>query len=218
MLPVFGDTDTMSDCGCHADRVQSEAERRAVRWALILNAAMFLIGGVAGVIAHSSGVLADALDMLADASAYAIALAAVGKTVQFKQRAASTSGWILAILGASVLIDVIRRAFGEASPEAWIMLPMATLSLIVNAVVLRMLHPFRKGEVHLRATWIFTRADVVANLGVIVAALMVLATGTKWPDLAIGLAIGLYVIKEAVEILRDARADRRSAASHGTTP
>lgn len=203
----------MSDCGCHTDKVQSEAERRVVRWALVLNAAMFVLGGVAGVLAHSSGVLADALDMLADASAYAIALVAVGKAATFKRRAASTSGWILLALGAGVVLDAVRRGFGEAEPLALIMLPMATLSLIVNAVVLRMLHPFRKGEVHLRATWIFTRADVVANLGVIVAALIVLVTGTRWPDLAIGIAIGLYVIKEAVEILRDARAERRAAAA-----
>ena len=203
----------MSDCGCHADNVKSEAERRAVRWALVLNAAMFVIGGAAGLIAHSSGVIADALDMLADASAYAIALVAVGGSALFKQRAATASGWILAILGASVVIDAVRRAFGESEPDAWIMLPIATVSLIVNATVLRLLHPFRKGEVHLRATWIFTRADVIANLGVIVAALVVLATGTRWADVVIGIAIGLYVLKEAIEILRDARADRRAAAA-----
>ena len=203
----------MSDCGCHADNVKSEAERRVVRWALLLNAAMFVIGGTAGLIAHSSGVVADALDMLADASAYAIALVAVGRTALFKQRAAFTSGWILAILGATVVVDAIRRTFGESEPDGWIMLPIATLSLIVNAAVLRLLHPFRKGEVHIRATWIFTRADVIANLGVIVAALVVLATGTRWPDLAIGVAIGLYVLREAIEILRDARADRRASAA-----
>jgi cation diffusion facilitator family transporter len=203
----------MSDCGCHADNVKSEAERRVVRWALVLNAGMFVIGGAAGLIAQSSGVLADALDMLADASAYAIALIAIGRPASFKQRAASASGWILAILGVGVVIDAVRRALGESAPDAWIMLPIATLSLLVNATVLRMLHPFRKGEVHLRATWVFTRTDVIANLGVIVAALVVLGTGLRWPDVAIGIAIGLYVIKEAIEILRDSRADRRAASA-----
>lgn len=207
----------MSDCGCHADQVNSDAERRAVRWAFFLNAAMFFVGGAAGVVAHSSGVLADALDMLADASAYAIALVAIGRPALFKQRAASVSGWILAILGATVVIDAVRRSLGESGPEAWIMLPTAVLSLVVNASVLRMLHPFRKGEVHLRATWVFTRADVIANIGVIVAALAVLATGARWPDLMIGVAIGLYVIKEAVEILRDARADRRAMAAESSS-
>lgn len=203
----------MSDCGCHAKNVRSEAEHRAVRWALVLNAAMFFVGAAVGLIADSSGVLADALDMLADASAYAIALLAIGRPASFKQGAATASGWILMILGVGVVIDAVRRALGESEPNAWMMLPVAMLSLIVNATVLRLLHPYRKGEVHLRATWVFTRADVIANLGVIVAALIVLGTGLRWPDLAIGIVIGLYVIKEAIEILRDSRADRRATSA-----
>lgn len=111
------------------------------------------------------------------------------------------------------MIDAVRRASGDTEPSALLMLPVATLSLIVNATVLKLLHPFRKSEVHLRASWIFTRADVIANLGVIAAAILVLATSTRWPDLVIGVAIGLYVLKEAVEILRDVRSDRKETAA-----
>ena len=74
-----------------------------------------------------------------------------------------------------------------------------------------MLAPMKSGEVHLRATWIFTRADVIANLGVIAAGALVVATGSRMPDLVIGCAIGLYVLKEAFEILRDVRAERAHA-------
>ena len=87
------------------------------------------------------------------------------------------------------------------------MIGTALLSLIVNLTVLRMLAPMKSGEVHLRATWLFTRADVVANLGVIVAGLLVLWFRVPYPDFVIGTLIGLYVIKEAVEILRDARSE-----------
>jgi Co/Zn/Cd efflux system component len=92
-----------------------------------------------------------------------------------------------------------------AEPEGWIIVGIATMSLLVNATVLRMLAKYRDGEVHLRASWIFTRADVIANLGVIVAGLLVLGIGAPWPDFVIGAGIGLYVIREAVEILRDPR-------------
>ena len=71
----------------------------------------------------------------------------------------------------------------------------------------------KSGEVHLRATWLFTRADVVANLGVILAGLLVLWLGVPYPDFVIGALIGLYVIKEAIEILRDARAEAGNALS-----
>lgn len=195
----------MSDCGCHVEQVTSDQERKVIRIALLLNAAMFLVGSTAGLIASSSGLLADALDMLSDAFAYAIALVAIGRTAQFKQKAAFSSGVLLGVLGMAVLVDTIRRALGDEHPLGWVMIASGAASLVVNATVLRLLAPFRKGEVHLRASWIFTRADVIANVGVIIAAALVIATSSNIPDVVIGIAIGLYVVKEALEILREAR-------------
>ena len=195
----------MTDCGCPVEGANSAPERRTIRIALALNFAMFIFGTIAGLVAQSSALLADALDMLADAAAYGIALTAIERTTAFKRRAALTSGLILAALGLSVIGDTIRRTVVGSEPEGWIMIGAATLSLIVNVTVLRMLARFRTGEVHLRASWIFTRVDVIANLGVIGAATVVMVTSSRIPDLLIGLAIGVYVVKEALEILRDAR-------------
>jgi len=197
----------MSDCGCEAPEVKTEQERRVLRIALGLNAAMAVIGGLAGWIAQSTGLLADALDMLSDATAYAIALLAIGRSALFKIRAATLSGGILLVLGAGVLFEVGRRLIYGAEPLSGWMIGTAVLSLIVNLTVLRLLAPMKSGEVHLRATWLFTRADVVANVGVIFAGLLILWLGVPYPDYVIGTLIGLYVIKEAVEILRDARSE-----------
>lgn len=205
----------MSDCGCQAETVDTAEERRTIGIALALNATMFVVGTIAALVADSTGLLADALDMLADSSAYAIALLAIGRSTAFKRRSAQVSGTLLAILGLGVVVESIRRAVVGAAPEGLIIVGVATVSLLVNAAVLRLLAPYRDGEVHLRASWIFTRADVVANLGVIAAGLLVLATGTRWPDLVIGVAVGCYVIREAVEILGDAR--RQGDASSGVT-
>ena len=195
----------MGDCACHDADAETADQRRAIAIALALNLAMFAIGTVAGLLAESAGLLADALDMLADASAYGIALLAIGRTATFKQRAATSSGLILAALGSGVVLEAIRRAVVGSEPEGWIIIGVATLSLLVNASVLRLLHRYRDGEAHLRASWIFTRADVVANVGVIAAGMLLLATGSRVPDLIVGCLIGVYVIKEAIEILRDAR-------------
>ena len=197
----------MSDCGCEAPEVKSDQERRVLRIALGLNAAMAVIGGFAGWIAQSTGLLADALDMLSDATAYAIALLAIGRSALFKVRAAVLSGGLLLVLGIGVLVEVGRRVIYGAEPLSEWMIGTAMLSLVVNLVVMRMLAPMRSGEVHLRATWLFTRADVVANLGVILAGVLVLWLAVPYPDFVIGALIGLYVIKEAIEILRDARSE-----------
>ena len=197
----------MTDCGCAAPEVKTAQERRVLYIALILNAAMAVIGGLAGWYAQSSGLLADALDMLADAAAYSIALLAIGRTALFKTRAATLSGGILLVLGIGILFEVGRRLIYGAEPLSEWMIGTALLSLVVNLTVLRLLAPMKSGEVHLRATWLFTRADVVANLGVILAGVLVFWLRVPYPDYVIGTLIGLYVIKEAIEILRDARSE-----------
>jgi cation diffusion facilitator family transporter len=201
----------MSDCGCHAE-ANTAAERRVLWIALALNAAMAVIGSLAGWWAQSTGLLADALDMLSDATAYAIGLAAIGRSARFKQRAAGVSGSLLLLLGVGVLVEVGRRAWFGSEPIGWPIVATALVSLAVNLTVLRLLRPFRTGEVHLRATWIFTRADVVANIGVVVSGLLILATGWRYPDLVVGAMIGLYVCKEALEILSEAREAGRTRA------
>lgn len=138
----------MSDCGCGAPEVKTTRERRVLRVALSLNAAMAVIGGLAGWIAQSTGLLADALDMLSDATAYAIALLAIGRSALFKIRAATLSGGILLVLGVGVLFEVGRRVVYGAEPLSEWMIGTAVLSLIVNLTVLRLLAPMRSGEVH----------------------------------------------------------------------
>lgn len=201
----------MSDCGCHDVEANSAVERRVLWIALALNLAMAVIGGIAGWLGQSTGLLADALDMLSDATAYAIGLAAIGRAARFKANAAMLSGSVLLVLGVGVLFEVGRRAMVGSEPASMTMLMVATLSLAVNLTVLRLLRRFRTGDVHLRASWIFTRADVVANVGVIASALLVAWTGSRYPDLIVGTGIGFYVIREAWEILGEARTARRDA-------
>lgn len=194
----------MSDC-CNVEATSDPTQRRTLWIALLLNAAMAVVGFTVGWLAHSTGVLADALDMLTDASAYAIGLLAIGRSPRFKRRAAQFTGVILLMLGVGIVAEAVRRAFGSSEPLSGWMMAAAGLSLVVNVTVLRLLHPFQHGEIHMRASWICTQADVVANLGVLGAGALVAITGSRFPDLIVGAAIGVYVVKEAAEILREAR-------------
>ena len=207
----------MSECGCHAE-ASNEAERRILRLALILNATMFVVGLIAGLIAQSMGLIADSLDMLADASAYGIALVAWQRSASFKASAATLSGTLLLILGAGVLAGVVWRLVAGSHPEGSWMMGIAFIALIVNATVLKLLERFRHGEVHLRATWLFTRVDVIANLAVIVSGILVLLLHSALPDLIIGTAIACYVLKEALGILREAKEARIAALASITKP
>jgi cation diffusion facilitator family transporter len=192
----------MTDCGCSPEAETNE-QRQAISIALALNAVMFGVELAGGLLGDSSGLIADSLDMLADASVYAVALVAIGRSTAFKAGGARLSGILLLILGVGVVLDAVRRAISGSEPVGFMILTVAALALIVNATVLRLLAKHRHGEVHLRAAWIFTRADVLANLGVIGGGLLVMATGSRVPDLVVGFGIGLYVMKEAGEILRE---------------
>jgi Co/Zn/Cd efflux system component len=192
------------NCECHST-ANTSVERKILLIALVLNASMFVIGMIAGVLAQSTSLIADSLDMLSDAAVYTIGLSAINRSLKFKVRAATLSGGLLLILGIGVLFEVTRRAWLGGLPESNTIIIVACISLIVNASVLRLLSRFKKAEAHLRATWIFTRADVIVNLGVILSGVLVALTKSRYPDLIVGFIVGLYVIKEALEIFNDAR-------------
>lgn len=192
----------MADCGCQQIATTKE-ERKTLTIALILNILMFLVGLIAGIIAQSTALIADSFDMLADAFAYSLGLIAVGRTAKLKKIIAFTSGGLLCFLGLGVLFEVGRRAWLGSSPESTFIIGVACLSLAINTIVLSLLKNFRNGEVHLRVTWIFTRADVVSNIGVIFSGILVLLTKSRYPDLIVGFVISLYVIKEAFEIFKE---------------
>jgi cation diffusion facilitator family transporter len=200
----------MSDCGCEA-KTDSPAQRRVLWIALALNAAMFVVGLLAGLIAQSTGLIADSLDMFADAVAYGIALAAFNWGLRFKVRAAMMSGSVLLILGIAVLLDSVRRGLSGNAPESRVMMGVASISLLVNATVLYLLGAYREHGGHLRATWIFTKVDVIANLAVILSGVIIWLTGFRFIDLIVGAAIGLYVIKEGLGIIGEARESGENA-------
>ncbi len=187
------------DCG-HASG-NTENERKTLRVAPGLNATMFVVNMAAGLWAQQ----AVALDMLTDATAYALGLMAVTRGMRFKQYSGRWTGATLMLLSAGIVADVIRRFWFGSDPLGAAMVGFCLLSLFVNVTVLRMLTQYRQGEVHMRASWICTRADVVANFGVLASGVMVLATGWRYADLVVGLAISIYVAKEAIEIWQQSR-------------
>ena len=177
-------------------------EARTLRVVLAINAAMFVVEAVVGWLAESAGLLADSLDMLADATVYALGLYAVGQHAATKLRAAHVSGALQAALALGVLVDVIRRLVSGSAPEPPAMISVSAVALTANVACLLLLSRHRHGGTHMRASWIFSTNDVIANLGVMIAGGLVAWTGSHVPDLAIGAGVALLVLTGAVRILR----------------
>ena len=148
---------------------------------------MFVVGLIGWRIARSTALLADAFDMLADATGYAVAYWAVGRAKLYQQMAARWSGAMLMALGLSIIGEVIHRLFRPDEPAGVLIMAFATLSLVVNGLVLRMLSKYRHApDPHLRATWVDTRADVLVNVGVLVSGAAIAWTGYRVIDLLTG--------------------------------
>ena len=178
------------------------AESRVLKQLLAINAAMFVVELVLGVFAQSTGLIADSLDMFADAAVYGLSLYAVGRAVAAKQRAAKISGWLQMLLALGALGEVARRTVTGSEPVEALMISVALLALVANLSCIALLAKHREGGVHLKASWIFSTNDALANLGVVLAGVLVAVTGTAWPDLVVGSAVGLLVFWGAVRILR----------------
>jgi Co/Zn/Cd efflux system component len=148
--------------------------------------------------------VADSLDMLADAFVYGISLLAVGGTLAMKKRVAKLAGYFQITLAVIGFIEVLRRFFGvEKMPDFSTMIVVSVLALIANATCLWLLQKSKsREEAHMKASLIFTSNDVIINLGVIVAGLLVNWLNSNKPDLIIGSIVFILVIQGAIRILK----------------
>lgn len=181
----------------------ARGQRRVLWIVLMINLVLFLVEMAFGLLSNSMGLVADSLDMLADALVYGMSLMAVGATVLRKKRVALLSGYLqmgLAVLG---LVEVVRRFWGlEVMPEFEDMVGISLLALLGNATCLWLLQRTQNQEAHIRASVIFSANDVIVNIGVIVAGLLVWWSQSNIPDLFVGLAVFAVVIRGAIRILK----------------
>lgn len=181
----------------------SDQQKRVLRAVLIINLALFIAEMTTGIISRSMGLVADSLDMFADAIVYGLSLYAVGKAVTTKKGVARVSGYFqlsLAILGFG---EIVRRFLMDGEiPVFQIMIIVSIIALVGNALCLYLLNKERSDEAHMKASWIFTTNDIVVNLGVIVAGYLVFQFNSRIPDLLVGTIVFGVVIRGAVRILK----------------
>tara|TARA_R110000868_G_scaffold393560_1_gene664618 strand:+ start:608 stop:1234 length:627 start_codon:yes stop_codon:yes gene_type:complete len=189
-------------CGVNAQ----DKEQRTLLWTvLLLNGAMFLVEFIAGWLAQSSGLMADSLDMLADAMVYMVGLYAVGKAIQYKAKAALFNGSLQLFLAALILLDVVQRLVFGSEPQTQVMLWISLLALAVNLFCFILLSRYRSGDINMRASWICSRNDMIANVGVMISAGLVIWLDSAIPDLVIAIIIALVIVQSSLKIVKESR-------------
>jgi Co/Zn/Cd efflux system component len=197
----------MKDC-CEIRGDVAGRQRQVLSVVLTINVVMFLVEFVGGIVAHSTALLADSVDMLGDAIVYGFSLYVVGRGAVWQSRGALLKGWIMAIFGASVLAEVVAKVVRGAVPAVDLMSGIGLLALIANAAVLLFLAKRRDDDINMRSAWVCSRNDVIANVGVLLAAAAVAITGSAWPDIVMGLMIAALFGVAAVEVIRGAHGAR----------
>jgi Co/Zn/Cd efflux system component/copper chaperone CopZ len=187
------------------------AYKRALWIVVLLNVGYGVIEIFGSFLSGSQALQADALDFVGDGLISFLGLIAVGWGLAARAKAALLQGVFLGLLGLGVIGSTLYRVFVEHEPETLLMGGFAVVAFIVNVAAALVLLPHRKGDANMRAVWLFSRNDAIGNLAVVVAAVLVWALSSSWPDLLVAFAVAGLFLQSAWSIIRDARSDLKQA-------
>jgi len=177
---------------------------------LAINAVMFLVEGAAGIVAHSTSLLADALDMLGDALVYGFSLFVLARSARWQAGASLAKGTFMLLFGLGVLAEAIYKVFHPILPGATTMGIVGGLALAANLICFVLLYRHRGDNLNMSSTWVCSRNDLIANVGVLLAAGGSYALASRWPDLVVGAIIAGFFLASSLGVLRESiRALRR---------
>ena len=200
---------------CCADicrRSNTDSGYRRILWvAFGINVVMFFIEIIAGFLGGSMSLRADALDFLGDAANYAIALAVIGLSLQWRAGAALLKGGVMGLFGLWVAGSIAYNAIIATVPQAEIMGAIGLLALAANVSVATLLYRYRRSDSQAMSVWLCTRNDCIANLGVILAGAGVWLSGTPWPDIAVAGIVAYLGMSSAVRVVRRALVEMRGS-------
>ena len=206
----------MANCcenkSCEIDAMRDSHGR--VLWIVFaINAAMFFVEGSAGLIAHSISLLADALDMLGDALVYGLSLFALARSARWQTVAALVKGGVMLALGLGVLGTAAYKAFHPAMPGIETMGIVGVLALIANLVCFFLLYRSRGHNLNMSSSWLCSRNDLIANIGVLLAASSIYLLASRWPDIIVGALISGVFLSSALNVLRQSLQALRAPVS-----
>lgn len=209
-----------SACGCGAPVAfdgASPAYRRALSAVIVINIVGFVVVAIGSWLADSAALAANTLDFAADAATYALSLWAIGKSVQVRSGAALFKSASLAAMATAILAFAVWRAITGASPEGGAISGLGLFGAAANLVAALLLVRFREGDANVRSVWLCTRNDLVQCLAVAATGVAVLVTGSRWPDLLVGVLLAGVFFRSAWQITAQALAERREVRAQGNS-
>lgn len=198
------------DKGCEVSALRESHSR--VLWAVLaINAVMFIVEGVAGLYAGSTSLMADALDMLGDSLVYGFSLLVLAKSARWQTGAALAKGGFMLVFGLGVLTQVAYKVIYPTMPGVETMGAVGAIALAANVACFYLLYSHRADNLNMSSTWLCSRNDLIANVGVLLAAGSSYLLSSGWPDIVVGGIIGALFLSSAFGVLRDSMRALRSS-------
>jgi len=212
----------MSNCcaqtGCELEKLR-KSQSKTLKIVLAVNCLMFGFEFIAGIIAGSTALLADSLDMLGDSLVYGFSLYVVARDDIWKAKAAYAKSLVMFLFGIFVLFEAAWKFSSPMAPQYEMMGSVGFVALLANGICLFLLTRHRQEDVNMRSIWLCSRNDIFANVAVLAAALGVFLTASRWPDIVVGVAIAALFLHSSVEVFRDARDTiRKQSATRENDP
>jgi Co/Zn/Cd efflux system component len=194
----------MADCcedkSCAIEALK-ERQSGTLKIVLAINAVMFLVVFIAGILASSTALLSDSIDNLGDAITYALSLYVISRSRRDKAKVALFKGGLILAGGLFVLWQVGHRILVPTVPVFEMMSSVGLLALAANSICLALLWKHRSDDINMSSVWHCSRNDIASNLAVIVASGGVWLTQSGWPDVVVGLALALLLVNSARKVL-----------------
>ena len=176
-------------------------ERRVLAAVLAINVGTFSIMVAAALLSGSSSLLSGALDNFGDAVTYALSFAVVGAGSLVKARVALCKGLLILAAALAVAYQVGWRLLHPGVPIVETMGLAALVNFGANLVCLRLLMPYRTGDLNMASAWECSRNDVLEGLAVILTAAAVWAFQSGWPDIAVAVTLLILFLRSAARVL-----------------
>jgi len=197
--------------------IRDASNRRLLTVALCLTASVMIVQIVGAIVSGSLALLADAAHMFTDAAGLVVALVATSiaarpaddRRTYGYQRAevlgALANGVILILVCAGVGFEAVQRLLtpAEAAVQGGLMLTVAAVGLVTNAVSMWLLGRAQRRSINVRGAYLEVLGDLVGSAVVIVAAIVIVATGWTQADAIASLLIAILIVPRAVGLLRE---------------
>jgi cation diffusion facilitator family transporter len=203
----------MADC-CENKSCALEAmkvkQSKTLKIVLFINILLFCLTAFYGWSANSTGLMSESIDDFGDAVTYALSLYVIYKSNQMKAKVAFVKGCLILLGAFFVLSQVIQHIVDNTVPIFETMGVVAFIALLLNLTCFFLLTRYRQQDINMSSVWECSRNDILNNVSIIVASVLVWITNLGWADIAVGLVLSLLLLQSSFKVLKSSYVQMRN--------